>query len=84
MQQQQVVQQMMEFGQSAWDQAFNTMTLVQDHTEKLVNLSLEQAALLSKEGKKAASEWLKACKEGSETFKKAVDESFQKMAAWWA
>jgi polyhydroxyalkanoate synthesis regulator phasin len=84
MQQQQVVQQMMEFGQSAWDQAFNTMTLVQDHTEKLVNLSLEQAALLSKEGKKAASEWLKACKEGRETFKKAVDESFQKMAAWLA
>ena len=76
--------QMMEFQRSAFDNVFNAMVLFQEMTEKVLTLSLEQATLLAKEGKKAAGEGLKAWREGSDTLKKAMDEGWQKMAAWCA
>lgn len=84
MTQKQVVNQMMEFNQAAFDNTFNAITLLQDQTERMLHLSLEQATMLPKEGKKVFTEWLKACTKGSETFKKAVDDSFQKMEGFFA
>lgn len=84
MEKQQAFKQMMEFNQAAFDNTFNVMTLLQEQTERMINLSLEQATMLPKEGKKVFTEWLKACTKGSETFKKAVDDSFQKMEGFFA
>lgn len=84
MEKQQAFKQMMEFNKAAFDNTFNVMTLIQEQTERMINLSLEQATMLPKEGKKVFTEWLKACTKGSETFKKAVDDSFQKMEGFLA
>ena len=84
MEKQQAFKQMMEFNQAAFDNTFNAMTLLQEQTERMLHLSLEQATMLPKEGKKVFTEWLKACTKGSETFKKAVDDGFQKMAGFLA
>ncbi len=84
MEKQQAFKQMMEFNKAAFDNTFNVMTLLQEQTERMINLSLEQATMLPKEGKKVFTEWLKACTKGSETFKKAVDDSFQKMEGFLA
>jgi hypothetical protein len=84
MEQKQALKQMMEFNKAAVDNTFTAMTLLQEQTEKMINLSLEQAAMLPKEGKKALTEWLNACRKGSETFKKAVDDSFQKVEVFLA
>jgi len=84
MEKQQAFKQMMEFNKAAFDNTFNVMTLLQEQTERMINLSLEQATMLPKEGKKAFTEWLKACTKGSETFKKAVDDSFQKVEVFLA
>lgn len=84
MEKQQAFKQMMEFNKAAFDNTFNAITLLQDQTERMLNLSLEQATMLPKEGKKVFTEWLKACTKGSETFKKAVDDSFQKMEGFFA
>jgi hypothetical protein len=84
MEKQQAFKQMMEFNKAAFDNTFNAMTLVQEQTERMINLSLEQATMLPREGKKLYTEWLRACTKGSETFKKAVDDGFQKMAGFLA
>jgi hypothetical protein len=84
MEKQQAFKQMMEFNKAAFDNTFNAITLLQDQTERMLNLSLEQATMLPKEGKKVFTEWLKACTKGSETFKKAVDDGFQKMQGFLA
>ncbi len=84
MEQKQALKQMMEFNKAAFDNTFNVMTLLQEQTERMINLSLEQATMLPKEGKKVITEWLKACTKGSETFKKAVDDGFQKMQGFLA
>jgi hypothetical protein len=84
MEKQQAFKQMMEFNKAAFDNTFNAMTLLQEQTERMLQLSLEQATMLPKEGKKVFTEWLKACTKGSETFKKAVDDGFQKMQGFFA
>lgn len=84
MEQKQMLQQMMDFNKTVLDNYFNAMTLLQEQTERMTNLSLEQATMLPREGKKALTEWLKACRKGGEIYKKAVDDGFQKMEAFLA
>jgi len=84
MNQKQNMNQMMEFNKAAFDNTFNAMTLLQEQTERMLQLTLEQAMMLPKEGKRVFTEWLKACTKGSETFKKAVDDRFQKMEGFFA
>jgi hypothetical protein len=74
----------MEFNKTAFNNTVNVMTLVQEQTERMITLSLEQAALLPKEGKKVMTDWLKAYRQGEETFKKAVDDSFKTVEAFLA
>jgi hypothetical protein len=40
---------------------------------------LDQATWLPAEGRKVITDWVNAYKNGRETFKKMVDESFQKV-----
>jgi hypothetical protein len=84
MEKQQAFKQILEFNQAAFNHTFSAMTLLQEQTERMINLSLEQAAFLPKEGKKVYSEYLKAWTKGSEAFKKAVDAGFQQMAGFLA
>ncbi len=84
MEKQQAFKQMMEFNRAAFDNTFNAMAMLQEQAETILHLSLEQATMLPKEGKKVYTDWLKACTKGSETFKKAVDAGFQKMEGFLA
>lgn len=84
MEKQQAFKQMMEFNRAAFDNTFNAMAMLREQAERMIHLSLEQATMLPKEGKKVYTEWLNACTKGSETFKKAVDDGFQKMAGFLA
>lgn len=84
MEKQQAFKQMMEFNRAAFDNTFNAIAMLQEQAERMIHLSLEQATMLPKEGKKVYTEWLKACTKGSESFKKAVDDGFQKMEGFLA
>jgi hypothetical protein len=84
MDQKQILKKMVQFNQTALDNTLNAMTLLQEQTERMINLSLEQVTMLPKEGQRALAEWLKACRQGGETFKKTVDAGFQMMEAFLA
>jgi hypothetical protein len=74
----------MQFNQAAFDYAFAAITLLQEQTERMLHLSLDQTALLPKEGKKVFTEWVKVWAKGNETFKKAVADNFDKMEGFLA
>jgi len=79
MAQKQLIKQMIEFNKAAFDNTFNALVMLQDQSERMVNMFLEQAPSVPEEGKKALNEWINAFKKGREDFKKAVDESFKKV-----
>jgi len=80
----QIAKQMIQFNKTAFDNTFNAMTVLQEQTEKMMGMYLEQAPLLPAEGKKAINDWLKTYKKGREDFKMAVDENYKKVEDFFA
>ncbi len=79
-----MAKQMIEFNKATFDNSFNTMVLLQEQTEKMVNTFLEQATWLPEDGKKILNEWVAAYKKGREEFKKIVNDGYKKVDAYFA
>lgn len=74
-----MAQQMTGFYKSTIDISINAMTMIQEKTEKMVSLSLEQSPWYPEEGKKFVSAWMKASKKGYDDLKVAADEQYKKL-----
>ncbi len=79
-----LTRQMIDFNKTTFDNSFNTMVVLQDQSEKMVNAFMEQATWLPEEGKKAMKEWLASYKKGREDFKKIADDSFRNIENYFA
>jgi len=79
MEQAKVTRQMIEFYKTTFDNTFNAMMILQEQTEKMVGLFLEQSPWFPKEGKGAVNEWVKTYKRGRDAYKISVDESYKKV-----
>jgi len=73
-----ILKQMINFNRTIFDNSFNAMAMIQDQTERIANMSMEQATWIPEEGKKFVDEWSKGYRHGCEDFKAAVDENFKK------
>jgi hypothetical protein len=81
MDQKQLFMQMLQVNKAATETSFINMSLLQDQMERNMGMFLDQAAWVPGEGRKITEEWVKACRQGRENFKNAVDEGFRKMEA---
>jgi len=79
-----LAKQMIDFNKATFDNSFNTMVLIQEQMEKMVNSFLEQSTWLPEEGKKILNEWVATYKKGREEFKKVVNESYKKVDSYFA
>jgi hypothetical protein len=79
MEQTKVTRQMIEFYKTTFDNTFNAMMILQEQTEKMVGLFLEQSPWFPKEGKDAVNEWVKTYKRGRDSYKTSADESYKKV-----
>ena len=84
MDQKKIAKQMIDFNKTAFDNIFSSMIMLQEQAEKMTSTLLNQATGLPDEGKKVINEWIKAYKKGREDYKKAVDESFEKVEDFFA
>jgi hypothetical protein len=76
----QIANQMIQFSKTAFDNTFNAMTVLQEQTEKMVNMFQEQQSpWMPAEGKQAVIDWINAYTRGREDFKAAVDGNYKKV-----
>lgn len=80
----QMVKQMFDFNKTAVEKTFSAVTVMQDQTEKMFNLWLDQNKWFPEEGKKAMTEWVKTCKNGRDEFKAKIDEGYKKIEEYMA
>jgi len=73
----QMMKQMFDFNKTAAEKTFTAMTVMQEQTEKMFSLWLDQNKWFPEEGKKAVDEWVKTCKKGREEFKTKIDEGYK-------
>ncbi|MDD5475369.1 MAG: hypothetical protein PHU03_02515 [Syntrophales bacterium] len=83
MEQTKLARQMTEFYKATFDNSFNAMTILQEQTEKMAGLFLQQSPWFPNEGKDAVNEWIAAYKRGRDIYKKSVDESYQKVKEYF-
>jgi polyhydroxyalkanoate synthesis regulator phasin len=79
-----VTKQTFDFYKSTFENTYNAMSMLQEQSQKMVEMYLDQTQGFPEEGKKAVQEWIKAYKKGSQDFKSAVDESFKKVEDFFA
>ena len=83
MDQKQYFLQMIAFNRAAFDGSFNALVTLQEQAERMAGTVVDQANWLPQPGRKAINDWADACKKGREDFKKMVDDSFQKVEAYF-
>ncbi len=77
---QRITKQIVDLQKATFDNAFSAMAMLQDQAEKTTNMLLESSIWpIPEEGKRIMKEWVQAFKKGREEFKKALDDSFDKM-----
>ncbi|RLB09600.1 MAG: hypothetical protein DRG59_01920 [Deltaproteobacteria bacterium] len=74
-----MMKQMIKLNKTAFENTFNSIVMLQNQTEQMVQTLVSQSPWLPDEGKKALEEWIKAYKKARDEFKKAVDESYKKV-----
>lgn len=79
MEQGKIAKQMIDFHKATFDNTFNAMSILQEQTERMVAMFLDQSPWVPEEGRKAINEWVKTYKKGRVDFKAAVDESYTKV-----
>lgn len=83
MQPKQMLKQMIDFNKATFDNAFNSMAMLQGQMESIINTFVDQSTGMSEKGKKAAKEWAVIYKKGFEDFKRSVDDNFKKVDSFF-
>ncbi len=76
--------QMIEFQKATFNNIYNTLSMLQDQSEKMINTFLEQNPMMPKQNKDAFNEWLKVCKKARDDYKKTIDESFKNLESYFS
>jgi len=79
MEQGKIAKQMVDIHKATFDNTFNAMSILQEQTERMVGMFLEQSPWVPEEGKTAIQDWVKAYKKGRSDFKTSANDSFKKV-----
>lgn len=74
-----IAKQMIDFQRTTFDNIYNSMVMLQDHTEKLAITLFEQATWIPEESSRVVNQWTEIFKKGRNDLKVAVEDSFSKM-----
>jgi hypothetical protein len=79
-----IAKQVIDFHKATFDNTFNSLTILQGQTEKMVEAFLLQATWLPAEGKNAIREWVNIYTKGRADFKAAADKNYKKVEEYFA
>lgn len=78
-----MIKQAIDFHKKSFENCFSMMVTIQGQAEKLMKTFVDQTPGISDEGKKVMNQWKDACKKGMEDFKKAIDEGYTRIEAFF-
>lgn len=74
-----IAKQTITFQKKIFDNVFQSMGTIQEQTEEMTFAFLKQMPWIPEQGQQGIKDAIKSYKKNREDFKKAVDESFEKM-----
>lgn len=79
----QFARQIIQFNKTTFDNTFDSMTVLQEQTEKLMLAWMKQNPFMPREASQSVRDWLKSYKKACADYKAAVDESFKRTEEWF-
>jgi uncharacterized coiled-coil DUF342 family protein len=74
-----IAQKIIAFHKSMFDNTFNSLGILQEQTEKMVQMYLGQATWIPADGRKLINEWVAKYKKGRDDFKTTADKNYKKV-----
>lgn len=71
-------QEMIKMWRTSWESCVKTAKMVQDQSEKMLELYVSQGEAIQEESKNLLKEGIKAAKDAQETYLKTVEENLKK------
>jgi hypothetical protein len=71
------IQPIVDANKVAFQTWFQSVSAMQDQTEKVMNTIWNQTPMMPESSKKMFHDWVDMCKKGREEMKKTVDQGFQ-------
>jgi hypothetical protein len=81
MEQNALLKRVVDFHKASFDNSFDTMTMVQSQSERIVETLWDHSHRSAEEAQTAFSQWAVVCRQSREDFKKAVDDGYAKLTA---
>jgi gas vesicle protein len=78
-----MVKQMIDLHKTSFKNSFSTMVMLQNQAEKLMKTLVDHTPGISDEGKKVIDQWTDAYKKGIDDLKKAIDDGYDKIEAFF-
>ena len=78
-----LAKQMIGFNRTTFENTFGAICLLQEQSEKMMSNFIEQANWIPGEGKKAITDMAALFRTSCSEFKKAVDENFNRVEAYF-
>lgn len=72
-----LVNQMIEFNQTTFNNAYDSMVLMQDQFESIANKALDQTNMVPEQGRRAMESWAQLFKNSRKNIKKHIDDGFK-------
>jgi polyhydroxyalkanoate synthesis regulator phasin len=79
MDQKQIIKEMVEFNQSAFDNAFDAIVTIQDQTQQITKKMMDQADWMPEQGRKVIDNWVDVYKTSRTNFKVQVDNNYKQI-----
>jgi hypothetical protein len=79
-----IAKRILDFQKSTFDSTFNSLTILQQQMEKMVQNFVQKSAWFPTEGKVAFNEWGNICDKGRCDFKETIDNSFKQWEKYFA
>ncbi len=78
-----ITKQMVEFHKMTFDNSFDSLLILQNQAPQIIRDFMAQASWLPVDGKNAIVEWINSFENGGKAFKHEVDESFERVQAFF-
>lgn len=76
-----MTQKMISFYRTAYDNSISAMNTIQEQTEKMVHLSLNQLPWLPEQSKTLVNTWIASYKKGCDDFKATAEVQYKRYEA---
>jgi len=74
-----IAKQMIGFQKTALDNTYKSMVMLQNHTEKMASMLLDQTTWIPEESNRLVAQWMEIFKTSRNEYKSAMDDIFSRM-----